>query len=229
MKANLIIASFILGLGIVASGYFVDRGLESRNHFNRYVSVKGLAEQTVKSDQAIWQLTITYSANDLSAVYAGIANAQETIRAFWMKQGFAAGDITLQPISVNDNNTYNAGHGLRYAASTTLILNSGDVDKIYAASQQMNTLASENILLSGSNITYSFTQLNSIKPKMLDEATSNAQTAAQAFAKNSHSYLNGIRGASQGQFTISDDNNSGMSSIAKKVRVVTSVDYFLES
>lgn len=224
-----IIASFIFSLGIAASGYFVNQGLESRNYFNRYVSVKGLAEKTVKSDQAIWQLTITYNANDLSAVYTGIASAQDTIRQFWIKQGFLATDITLQPINVNDNSTYNANHGLRYTALTNLILTSADVDRIYDASQQMNTLSSENILLNGSNITYSFTQLNNIKPQMLDEATSNAQTAAQAFAKNSQSHLNGIRGASQGQFTISDDNNSGMSSMAKKVRVVTSVDYFLKS
>jgi len=64
---------------------------------------------------------------------------------------------------------------------------------------------------------------------MLDEATSNAEAAAQAFAKNSHSQLAGIRNASQGQITISDDNNSGMSSIMKNVRVVTSVEYFLKN
>jgi len=224
----ILVASFILSLSIAASGYFIEQGLESRNYFNRYVSVKGLAEQPVKSDQAIWQLTIAYNANDLSEVYTGIANGQEAIKAFWVNQGFSAADVNLQPTSVNDNSTYNANHGLRYTAQTTLILTSTDVDKISAASQQMNILASKNILLNGSSITYSFTQLNNIKPQMLDEATSNAETAAQAFSKNSHSHLNGIRNASQGQFTISDDNNSGMSSITKKVRVVTSVEYFLK-
>ena len=222
-----LLAALILSIGIALAGYFVEHGITQHTQFNRYVSVKGLAEKTVKSDRAVWQLNVTYSANDLNALYAGIAEAQNAVSAFWLAQGFAVSDITLQPININDNTTYNNTHGAHYTAFSTLILSSSDVDRISAASQNMNTLVQKNILLNASTITYSFTQLNAIKPAMLDDATHNAEAAAQAFAKNSHSHLNGIRTASQGQFTISDDNNSGMSSINKHVRVVTTVDYFL--
>ncbi len=114
-----------------------------------------------------------------------------------------------------------------YTASANLLLITPNVDLVKAASQQLNVLVKQNVVLSNSQITYNFTSLNQVKPGMLDQATTNAQIAAQAFAKNAHDSIGGIRDASQGQFTIDNDNNNGISSITKKVRVVTTVDYFL--
>ena len=71
-----------------------------------------------------------------------------------------------------------------------------------------------------------FEGLNSVKPGMIEEATSNAREAAQKFADDSGSRLGKIRTASQGQFSISDrDANTPY---IKKVRVVTSVVYYLK-
>jgi uncharacterized protein len=229
-RYSLIIAALILALGVALCGYFIDQGLVSRETFNRYVSVKGLAEQTEKSDQAVWQITVGYSANDLNTLYAGIAKAQSAAKAFWLSQGFAEGNIDLQSATINDNQIYGSNNnGPHYTASANLMLITPDVDRVKAASQQLNLLVKQNIVLTTSQITYNFTGLNQVKPQMLDAATTNAQAAAEAFAKNAHSDLGGIRGASQGQFTIADDNNSGISSVMKKVRVVTSVDYFLKN
>ena len=61
---------------------------------------------------------------------------------------------------------------------------------------------------------------------MIDEATQNARAAAQKFAEDSESKLGKIKTASQGQFSVEDrDENTPH---IKKVRVVTSVQYFLE-
>lgn len=225
-----VIAALILALGVALGGFFVGHGLMERNEFNRYVSVKGLAETSVKSDQAIWQITVGFSANDLNGLYAGINKAQNAAKDFWLSQGFNADEIDLQSASVNDNQVYNSStSGPRYTASANLLLITGNVDGVKKASQQLNLLVKQNVVLTNSQITYNFTGLNQVKPDMLDQATTNAQTAAEAFAKNSHSELGGIRGASQGQFTISDDNSNGISSVMKKVRVVTTVDYFLKN
>ena len=61
---------------------------------------------------------------------------------------------------------------------------------------------------------------------MIDEANKNARAAAQKFAADSESKLGKIKTATQGQFSIEDrDENTPF---IKKVRVVTSVQYFLE-
>ncbi|MDD4609625.1 MAG: hypothetical protein PHY71_05690, partial [Bacteroidaceae bacterium] len=76
-------------------------------------------------------------------------------------------------------------------------------------------------------VVYQFTELNKIKPKMIEEETVNARAAAEKFAKDSNSTIGGIRSANQGQFTISNrDNNTPY---IKTVRVVTTIDYLLKN
>jgi hypothetical protein len=78
---------------------------------------------------------------------------------------------------------------------------------------------------------------------MITEATKNARAAADRFAADSGSQVGSIRSANQGVFSISAaDAGSGMApgeeggggqaenpdaSIMKKVRVVSTVDYYL--
>jgi hypothetical protein len=84
--------------------------------------------------------------------------------------------------------------------------------------------------------------LNAIKPDMITEATRNARAAADRFALDSGSKVGAIRQANQGVFSIlpadqGDASESGEmaggsfaadSSLMKTVRVVTTVQYYLE-
>ncbi|HEY6412845.1 MAG TPA: hypothetical protein VIX42_04120 [Edaphobacter sp.] len=95
----------------------------------------------------------------------------------------------------------------------------------------------------GQGIAYRFNGLNALKPDMITEATRNARAAAERFAADSGSHVGAIRSAKQGVFSITaadgtegeivaqDEGGTGMpnsdSSIMKKVRVVTTVDYYL--
>src|ERR1700746_712899 len=93
----------------------------------------------------------------------------------------------------------------------------------------------------GQGLPYKFTALNSIKPDRITEATRNARAAADRFAADSGSKVGSIRQANQGVFSISaaDEGggagepgdagvSSGDSSVMKNVRVVTSVEYYLD-
>jgi hypothetical protein len=74
--------------------------------------------------------------------------------------------------------------------------------------------------------------LNSLKPPMIKEATARAREAAAQFAQDSRSELAGIKRASQGVFEILPrDQAPGISEesqIAKTVRVVSTVEYYLD-
>ena len=75
-------------------------------------------------------------------------------------------------------------------------------------------------------VKYEFVSFNEMKPKMMQEAIENAEKTAQQFAENSHSKLDKIVSADQGQFSIEDrDSNTPY---IKKVRVVTTVTYSLK-
>ena len=74
---------------------------------------------------------------------------------------------------------------------------------------------------------YEFVAFREMKPKMMQEAIANAEKTAEQFAENSHSRLNKIISADQGQFSI-DDRDSNTPWI-KKVRVVTTITYSLKN
>ncbi len=80
--------------------------------------------------------------------------------------------------------------------------------------------------------TFVFSGLNELKPQMIAEATARAREAADQFATDSRSHLGGIRRANQGVFEIlARDQAPGIQEqgqIAKKVRVVSTVEYFLK-
>lgn len=227
------ISAFLIALGIASAGYSVGSAISHYQNFNQYVTVKGLAEKTVKSDNAVWQLYFSVADDQIADAYQAIAKAQTLIKDFLQKQGFTAEDIVLQPVSVIDNyaNTYSSNEkSKRYMANAGISLTTSQVDKVQEAVQQTGMLVEQGVLVSSSSVRYSYTELNEIKPALLDEATSNAKAAAEAFARNAHSQLGSIRQASQGLFTITDisDSNSTYNDVMKKVRVVTNVEYFLK-
>ena len=90
-------------------------------------------------------------------------------------------------------------------------------------------LGKEGIAISGQDYQnkteFLYTELNTIKPEMIEEATNNAREVAIKFASDSKSKLGKIRKASQGQFSINDRDSS--TKYIKKIRVVSTVQYYL--
>jgi hypothetical protein len=106
------------------------------------------------------------------------------------------------------------------------------VDAVLALMGKQSELLKKGIVTGGSNqwenpVDFRYEGLNDIKPEMIEEATRNAREAANKFANDSGSRLGKIKTANQGTFTIEDrDSNTPY---IKKVRVVTSVTYYLKN
>ena len=73
MENKTVWSSFILGttisLGIIIASFFISDALVKLRAANRYVTVKGLAEQEVDADLAIWPISFEDADNDLSLLY----------------------------------------------------------------------------------------------------------------------------------------------------------------
>jgi hypothetical protein len=71
-----------------------------------------------------------------------------------------------------------------------------------------------------------FDGLNEIKPAMVEQAVRNARETAAKFATDTASSLGKLKRAQQGQFSIEDRDAS--TPHIKKVRVVSTLEYYLE-
>lgn len=229
-KSKILLACAVLA-GLVFIGLMLPRTASVFRSYERTVSVKGLCEREVPADKVIWPVVYKVVGNDLGSVYRAIENKKETIFNFLKKGGIDAKDISVSVPSLSDKDAQEYGGNTRlyrYVATCTVTVCSTEVDKVLALMAAQSELLSKDIILESgwdSQPQFLFEGLNNLKPEMIEEATKNARQVAEKFAKDSGSRLGKIRTASQGTFSIeARDSNTPQT---KKVRVVTSVTYYL--
>lgn len=238
---SLLAAALVLGAGVAVGGWFVGEGFARGRSTERQVSVKGLAEREVRSDLALWPLRFVATGSDLGPVERQIAIDNAKVRRFLEEKGIAAESIEVSRLEVTDLVAQAWRQGPvdeRFIVAQTLMVRTGEVEKVEAAHRAIAELIGQGVVLSSEGgmpsgePVYLFTGLNDIKPDMIAAATRNAREAAEQFAADSGSRLGGIRRASQGVFQILPrDQAPGMAAeqqVAKTVRVVSTVDYALE-
>lgn len=236
MDSKSVTGAAVLAVGIAAGlgllGSQISTSLQNFVDRDRVVTVKGLAEQEVLADYVIWPMTYREMGNDLPAVNAKLESRAQQIAQFLLEGGIKKEEITITTPSVDDAQANAYGDNkrpYRYSLMQTMTVATGAVDKVRALIGKQSQLIDQGVSFAtdyGYRTQYSFTKLNDIKPKMIEVATVNAREVAEKFAKDSGSELGKIRRASQGQFSIYDrDSNTAH---IKKVRVVTTVEYYLK-
>ena len=244
---SLLLPSLFLALGLIFAGWLLGSEIKDTRLADRYVTVKGLVERNVKSDLALWPLTYKEAGDDLSSVYAKTEADKKSLLDFLAAQGIQPNEIEIGVVRVTDTQANEWGGNTRaphrYIVEAPVTVRTTRVDQVAAAAQKTIQLLQKGIVLSstpGQGLTYKFTSLNSIKPDMITQATKNAREAAERFASDSGSKVGSIRQANQGVFTILPADQGGATeggeggpvyggdaSLMKTVRVVTTVEYYL--
>ncbi|MDE8652647.1 SIMPL domain-containing protein [Novosphingobium album (ex Liu et al. 2023)] len=222
----------VLAIGIVLGGYLLGDGLLRAREADRAVTVRGLAERDVTADLATWTIAYSANASDLATAQAEVDHDTTAIRDFFRELGFPAD--SLQPTGVNVSQYTNDGVQT-FTVRQRMSLRTNDIKRAQDAVRRQFELVRRGVMLEdGSGMAYTYTRLNDIKPDMVAAATRDARAAAEQFAKDSGTSVGTIKSATQGYFSIDardGDSNGGewgaSSSPYKKVRVVTTVDFYL--
>lgn len=218
-------------IGLMVLGNCVGNGIEAIANKDRYVTVKGLAEREVMANKVTWPLPYKCVGNNLNELYITVEKNKQAIVTFLKDNGITENEILFTAPTVTDREaqsyTYN-NLKYRYQVEAVITVISSQVEKVMALMNSQAELMKQGIAI-GQDYSYltqfEFTSLNELKPEMIEEATRNARAVAQKFADDSQSKLGGIRQANQGQFSINSDRNTPQ---LKKIRVVTTIDYFLK-
>lgn len=235
MEKGRIFGGLAVMVGLIVLGAMIPRAVEKYRSYDRTVNVKGLCEREVKADKVIWPVVYKVMADDVRSIYAQTDAGNAQIMAFLESGGIAADEITVAVPQISDKlaNEYGDNNrAFRYIAKNVITVCTSDVDKVLALMSRQSELLKKGVVTGGSSqwenpVEFRYEGLNGIKPEMIEEATRNAREAAQKFAKDSDSRLGKIKTANQGTFTI--ENRDSNTPYIKKVRVVTSVTYYLKN
>ena len=234
-----VLSALIFGVALVIAALLLSQGLRDLRTGDRFVTVKGVAEREVTADLALWPLRFIATGDTLAEAQQQARTSRESVMAFLKLQAIDADSVELQRLDVTDNqaNPYQGNsNGKRFIINQTLMVRTTDIDKVRQAGQAMSELVDSGVVLSADygpgGPTYLFNGLNEIKPDMIAEATASAREAAQQFANDAGTELAGLRRANQGVFQILPrDQAAGImeeQQPVKTVRVVSTVEYFLE-
>lgn len=231
-SSQIVIAAVILVIGLLGLGFILKSTAIDVKNMERTVTVKGLAEREVLADTAIWPLQFSDADNNLEKLVERVERKSDAVIAFLKLHGFDDDEISRGAQSIIDKQAreYSSeNQQYRYIARANITVYTTQPSKVQNALAQIGQLAKQGIAIVQDSyetrIEYLFTGLNDVKPAMVQQATEKAREVAIKFAKDSQSKLGKIKTARQGQFSITDrDSNTPQ---LKKVRVVTSIEYYL--
>ena len=217
----IVLAALVLGVSMV----FTVRTLKS---FDDTVKVRGLCEREVPADRVVLRVHYSLQDNDLAALRSSMDAADHTVIALLKKAGFTDEEIKYTSASFNDryDSYYSSNIRFRYSANQSINVFTSKMEEVSKIQNNLDAELLKHDIISNTYASYEYNGLNDIKPSMIAESLENARTAADEFAKNSHSKIGKMRTASQGYFEVEDlDENTPQ---IKKVRVVTTVEYYLK-
>ena len=233
-----LVAAFVVGAGVAASGLFVGGGLERFRMADRSIAVKGLAEQDVEADFAVWTLGFRRAGNEFGAVQQALSADREKVLAFLKSRGFKDEEMESRPVLVQDLLARDYAQGnvaFRFNGAGQVVVRSPRVADVAQAALALDPLIQAGVQIGGegegpSGPRYQLRGFNDIKAPLLAQATRNAREQAEKFAAEAGAKLGPLKNANQGAIRITGDDGSDYddgSSRVKRLRVVSSFEYEL--
>lgn len=234
MERHRLSSAIVMSIAIIVLGAMLPVAVKDFRAFDRTVTVKGLCEREVEADKVIWPINYRVASNDLSDLTAKMESNRRTIVQFLKDGGIDESEITFSAPKISDKYSQEYvgtdNRRFRYISQNVITVSTEKVSKVQPLTTRVQELLKAGVIVSSENywddnIQYLFEGLNEIKPDMIHEATANARVAAEQFATDSDSKIGKIKTASQGTFSIED--RDATTPQIKRVRVVTSLTYYL--
>ncbi len=243
---SLWVFALILSLGFVISAAVIGYAFKQSNRSQNSISVKGLSEKPIKADSARWEIKVQTPtvSNSIPEAYQLLDQNIKALQAFFVEQGFKATDLQqgnkssqsyYEEVQDVDGKTRREFKG--YIAMQSIVISSRDIQKIEKAAKNAY-LMDEKGLSIDQKPEYLVSNLEEIKMSLIANATQNAHSRANEFAKVGGVKVGTMRSASQGAFYILPESGSDEDSdyggaydkatINKIARVVVTINYAID-
>ena len=243
---SLWVFALILSLGFIVSAAVIGYAVKQFNNSSNSITVKGLAEKPIQADSARWEINLqtSHTSESIPQAYQLLDQQMKTLQDFFVEHGFKAADMQLgnkssqsyyEEVETDEGRTRREFKG--YIAMQSLVINSRDIQKIEKAAKDAYLLDEKGIAIA-QKPDYLVSNLEEIKMSLIANATKNAYSRANEFAKVGGAKVGSMHSASQGAFYILPESGSDEDSdyggaydkatINKIARVVVTINYAIE-
>jgi hypothetical protein len=194
-KQSIIISVAII-LAVIIGGIFYTTKTANGNT----LTVTGSARQEVTADNVIWRTSITrnVAAVDVKTGYAQLASDLKVVQAFLAKNGIDDKAITIDPVSLSQDYTQNAGDPKRYTLMQNIEINSDQVQKVTDIAKHVDDIVNAGVLFQSNGLEYYYSKLSDARVSLLTDAITDARARAAAMAKSSKQSVGKLQSASSG-------------------------------
>lgn len=241
VRIRLVPAALVLGLSLIFCTLVAGNVVMQTKASDKAIRVKGYAEKAISSDFGIWRGQLTTRAAALPQAYQNVERDMAKVSAWLIQQGVSADRFSLSSVCIETQRKRDAaGHETAEIESYTLqqavTVRLPDVKRIESVSKDVSGLIKEGIELTSGSPEYYYSGLESLKIKMLGEATQDACRRAATIVGNAGSKLGRLRSAQQGVFQItpvystevSGGGELDTSSIEKTIKAVVDAEFSVE-
>ena len=176
-----VIISLAMGLGLAKVG----SGFATRSSDG--IVVTGSAKVEATADNAVWTLSIQNTGKTPTSAVLGIGSGIDALQKYLVDGGVASDQLTLGPVNsypteeyINGNPT---GRILNYRANRDLTVRTNDVQLVSKLSQNIGAVLQQGVNVSNYGPQYYVSTLSKIRPDLLNKATQDAKSRAEAMTK----------------------------------------------
>ncbi len=226
-------------LGILSVCCCVLAGIKHIKTKDSYISVNGLADRIIKSDEATLSVMFDVEGNKFSDIKTTLSSTSAEVIAFLHKYGFTDEELVSTRDEITDriadryyryNNSSVEKPENRYSIRRTIVVKTKQVDVARQLSSHLSDLYDKDICVSISE-KYSSSDPSKIRLELLSEAINDAKARASKIANASGVKTTGIKSIATGRFSILDADSiarewsDGEDTYLKRYRVVVTVSF----
>ena len=230
----------VLALGVGTAGFFVGKGLVQFRQARKIIQAKGIGEQEVMADYAIWKIPFLVTQKDFQAAKLAYEENLSIIQGFLSENGFTLKDIQILVPNIEQKILRDPQDELKkaeesYEITGTVLIKTSQVKQVEAASEKTFQLLQKGVWLRSdpytTNPRYIIRDFDRLRPEIFAQAIESAYRMAQKLAEKSGVTIGKILSVDQGNFSIRSriGNENEEAYPEKKVRVVSYVNYELVS
>jgi hypothetical protein len=232
---NYVWFGLILGLSLIVStgvGAFAFYKIRSAI----YITTTGSAKESVVSDQVKWTSSITRPVK-ISTIKDGYVKMDADLKAvkdFMASSGITDDQINISPVLMNEVYDQNGGAEKNYDLVQTIIVESGDVQKIDNLSKNTGSLVEDKgVIFATTALEYYYSKLPEARVALLANAVQDAKARAEQLASAGGQKIGTLESASSGVVQVlapnsEDVNDYGTydtSSINKEIMVTVKANF----